>query len=85
VITDVLVRRPTTPFFNSGDGEFSAYARVLFQELVQCFAPLQIVNQGLKGDAGSPKNEFPAENVLVPDNGVLHHSILSPTEIGAPA
>jgi hypothetical protein len=62
---------------NRCDGLIAGYTRVLFQELVQCFAAFQILNQYFEGNTGSAKNRFTTENVLIPDDRTLHLQLLS--------
>jgi hypothetical protein len=64
-------------FLNCCDSLFAAYARVLFQELVQCFAAFHILNQYLEWNASTAKNRLSAQNIRVSYDGALHRVCLS--------
>src|ERR1700674_1216359 len=61
-------------FLDGGNGKFTADARILFQKLIQCVAPFQIVNQDFERNASSAEDRLSTENVRVLDDCIFRDS-----------
>src|SRR5579863_1391637 len=58
--------------FDGGNGEFTAHTGILFQEVVQSIASLQIVAQHLERNASPSENGLAAEDIRILDNDTGH-------------
>jgi hypothetical protein len=63
-------------FFEGGDCCFTPDCGKAPQEIFESFSALEVIEKGLDGHSGSPKNRASAENVAIFDNHV-HDRIVS--------